>query len=672
MRSLFLLLLPVVATAATLTQPLDDFAAGVADGAPLGWQALGIGAEAKLTWLSQKPGALRIAYKFESPTGRLLVFRSARLRGRPVSLEATVRGDGERLGVLLHDAVDDELFEYPGGEPVKGGGWNTFLFSLKTPTATSGPPGNGKLDLLPGGGGLSLRAVVVKPGKAGLSGTVDLRELNAAVDVRDDQAAMVDLVGTRWDGIYAPGAPPQVQVLASTVSEAAGKYQLAYSVTDADGRPAGKGEQAVELRSGDLLRVPVAFAPAQPLGHFTVRASLEGAASKRYATARFVVTPETPAGPGRRLGAHVVPTFGPLRETDDLLVCQALRRAGAGYARFDLRWAATEREPGKYDWKVLDYWLGLAKATGLPLVAVVWDPPAWLAGRSPADEGLLAGFVAAAAARAGKLVAAYEVWKQPNWLRFWPPDPQPYGYRQLLADTAARLATVDGKPLVVNGGLRGFDKGFAGVLLGADGAVTERLVLALSVPRNAFPFVEGHQAPSRELLAGFTAARQWLREGGRRELGLWAVDVGVRSSPVEESKIGQARELARCAATALGFGGAMFWHRALDGDEKTDRFGLLRGDLEPKPAYAAYAAAAAAAYGAIRLGPARAAGNAWVLRSKDNTLVIVWSDKEHALPALDGVTVRDMWGNEVPAAQAKIGPTPLYLTGAGVLKAFPL
>ena len=240
----------------------------------------------------------------------------------------------------------------------------------------------------------------------------------------------------------------------------------------------------------------------------------------------------------------------------------------------------------------------------------------------------------------------------------------------LLETCRKRLKQANPNATVINGGLSGLQHGFAGTLLTGEYPL-DYLSFSLRVPRYAFPLPQGIEAPSDELQDLTFRTREWLEDTGRTFISPWAVDVGVRTSPIEASKIGQAEELARCAGITCGYGGGMAWRRASDGAEKTDRYGLIRRNLEAKPALVALAAAAAATYGTKLVGVVEKGGgiHVGVLRGPDEYLAVAWTDRGQRSVTVEGdKVVLDMWGNKLSAYAARAGRTPIYIAGPGVAK----
>ncbi|MBI2299842.1 MAG: hypothetical protein HYU66_13020 [Armatimonadetes bacterium] len=579
-------------------QQVESFPRAAADGRPAGWDVVAFGAEATIAHDAGTPHSLKLNYRFTAADGAIYLLRFARLRTKPVGVELTVRGDagGQVLGILLRDAKDGDVLEYRTATPLRETGWIARTIECKQPAARN-TVGNGTLDGLKGGGGTALEAVVVRRGpNSPESGVLQLAEIIATCEVEPEQTTMLDIVGDRLDGVYVQGEAPHLEMTVVGVTEGEKTIDLQYTVKDSEGRTAGQGRQPVKVASGNQVRVPVELTSPDRLGQFTVRASAKAGNSERFATQRFCLVPKVPAGRGRRLGVGVVPLLSDTESWFDYIVFQMLQRAGAACARVELRWADVEAQRGQRKWTAFDHLVDCSKRSGLPLLVSACDPPAWVrrGGMGIGQTGF-ADFLGAAAMRARDQVMGWQVWREPNTTRFWPPKPQPLGYRALLEASAKQLVVGANPPVVVNGSLRGFEAGYCGALLSGTPA-TPYLAFTLRVPRYAFPLPANVRPPSAEMNEVGDKERAWARDTGRPPLSLWFTDVGVRTSPVETSQPAQAQELAKCVGQLQGGGSMLFWYRAADGTEETDRFGLIRRDLEPKPALAALAA------GAVKVG----------------------------------------------------------------------
>lgn len=109
----------------------------------------------------------------------------------------------------------------------------------------------------------------------------------------------------------------------------------------------------------------------------------------------------------------------------------AVEKAGIGWIRVDLVWAAVELQPGMRDWRVYDAIAAEAAERGISVLATIAYTPAWatdgppLAG-VPRDPATWTDFCSRAARRYQGRIAAWEVWNEPNLDKFWAGGQQQY------------------------------------------------------------------------------------------------------------------------------------------------------------------------------------------------------------------------------------------------------
>ena len=658
--ALLLLLLPHRAGAAPQPQVIDDFGSASWDGRPNGWEALGFGATAKVSHLAEAPAAMRVEYTFNQPQGVVYLLGRSRLRGLPFNIEMTLRSnDGRELvGVLLEDGISGKIYEVRSKDALTQEGWVTRAIEPKQEGV--------ELQTLPGGGGLRILGLTVRQSPGGpASGTIDFDELLASCEVTPEQAAMIDIITGRQDGVFAPNEEPRPELMVTAVAGERQNFQVSYTVTDGDGNQVGQGNETADVGPGRSQRIPVKYTPRKPYGFFKIEAAAKAAKSERHATARICQVPEVPAGDGRQIGVVWRPDSA--APWHDVLLLQALQRAGIGAARVELSWQDTEKSRGQRSWPAFDQVIATARMAGVPLLVAVVDPPGWAVSGGRADLAApLTSFVTDAVTHAGDQAIGWELLREPNNPRYWPPEPQPFAYRMMLQTVGAAIQAKQPQAIILNGALRGFEHGFTGTLVtGSDDPVTA-VGLSTPPPARAFPFLD-QARPSDGLVVMLTDYRDWLKNTGRPYVAPWLVNIGVRTSPLEESKQGQAAELERAAILASAAGGRLFWHTAKDGDESDDRYGLMRRNLEPKPAVAALAAVAARTYGAKFLGsPAGQSNPLYVFSTPQGFVAASWSNSRGTLSASGDAAGYDGWGNGTNSGSAPLGSLPAYLVGKGV------
>ena len=130
-----------------------------------------------------------------------------------------------------------------------------------------------------------------------------------------------------------------------------------------------------------------------------------------------------------------------------------LSEAGFRWVRMDLKWDATETEPGRYDFSAYDRLMDALKAFNIRALFILdYGNPLYDNGAPPRTEATRQAFarwaVAAAKHFAGR-GAIWEVYNEPNHSTFWPPKPNAQEY-VALALTVGRAfrASVPNEKLI--------------------------------------------------------------------------------------------------------------------------------------------------------------------------------------------------------------------------------
>lgn len=242
-----------------------------------------------------------------------------------------------------------------------------------------------------------------------------------------------------------------------------------------------------------------------------------------------------------------------------------MRAAKITLLRQTFDWAAIEREPGVYDFSVLDGFVGAAAFSHIQVMPVLFNPPPFRSSRPerstargtypPKRRSDMARFATAAAKRYGpkgsfwrqypfvprKPVRVWQVWNEPNLKIYWRPSTNARAYVRLLKTVSIALHKVDRRAEVVSAGLPNSRAGvpltrYVSAMLKA-GAARWMNTLAVNPYAKTSRGVVGLLRDTRRLLN---------RRGGRRvslratELG-WS-DVGPRSD-FKAGKSGQARRI---------------------------------------------------------------------------------------------------------------------------------
>jgi hypothetical protein len=281
------------------------------------------------------------------------------------------------------------------------------------------------------------------------------------------------------------------------------------------------------------------------------------------------------------------------------------------WVRVDIGWAWIERERGRPDWAYPDKIVSEATARGMNVLAVIAFTPEWarssIPGHSgitpqhrPADPSEFARFAQAVAERYAPLgVHSWEVWNEPNIRHFWPPRPDADEYGSLFRSVAEAIRKVDQKATLLIGGLSPrYDSSPTEVSpmeyltqLYLNG--TAQLADAVAVHPYSFPAMPADA--EQRMVGGFgdlPAVRDVMVRYGDIGKRIWITEFGAptgtgRHSVSEEDQAAallQAREL-------LGYwkwSGPLIYYELADGGtdpaDVSQNFGVLREDLDPKPA----------------------------------------------------------------------------------------
>jgi len=297
-----------------------------------------------------------------------------------------------------------------------------------------------------------------------------------------------------------------------------------------------------------------------------------------------------------------------------------LRDMGARWIRLHVQWKHVEPAlPGLYDpwWLAhIDQAVAHAREADAKVLLMVYDAPVWASGSSrrstPRNPDDYARFVGMLAERYRNTVAAYEIWNEQNTARFWT-DPSPVGYARLLRAAHGAIKRVDRSATVVFGGLSTNDYRFVEAALDAGAG---KSFDALAVHPYGYCGTEAPDAVRRgadgrlahDSFLGYREVRASLLARGI-DRPIWLTEFGwtttsARCDPAAGAWQGGVDEATQASYVRRAFGAVErdpyvevaityslrnnYWSH--DADEPESRFGLLRSDFSPKPAFAAYVA----------------------------------------------------------------------------------
>jgi len=255
-------------------------------------------------------------------------------------------------------------------------------------------------------------------------------------------------------------------------------------------------------------------------------------------------------------------------------VAALAQAAGVKWSREEFQWQRIETAPGQFDFSFYDALVDTAARHGICVYALLayWNPhyPSY------SVEGIEAycRWARALVERYKGRIRHWEIYNEPN-IFFWSGPKELYPVMLRRAYETIKAADPEAKVLGVS--TAGIDRAFVQRVLEA-GAPFDILTI--------HPYRGG--LVERQFVAEL---RQVSEQVGRRPV--WITEMGwptqIGGTPERE----QAELLARCYLSAMASGavGSMSWYDfRSDGPDPfyhEDNFGVLTGDLRPKPAYRA-------------------------------------------------------------------------------------
>jgi polysaccharide biosynthesis protein PslG len=294
----------------------------------------------------------------------------------------------------------------------------------------------------------------------------------------------------------------------------------------------------------------------------------------------------------------------------------AVQELGAKWVRLSVQWADVEPFPGLYDpWQLAetDRAVDIARASGANVLLMIYNAPAWASGSTasnvPRDPADFARFAGSLAARYRGRVAAYEIWNEENYARFWNTGPSAAEYVQLLRAAYPAVKEADPAAQVVFGGLSTGDYRFveAAYAAGARGAFDVMAVHPYTYCGTTGPAEVRREGDGRMTRDSFLAYREvhasmvargddkpiWLTEFGwntssercNPAAGMWQGGVSEETQASYMSKAFALVDEDRYVQVAI-----VYSVRNLAGGASTPeaQYGLLRRDYSPKPAFEAF------------------------------------------------------------------------------------
>jgi len=142
---------------------------------------------------------------------------------------------------------------------------------------------------------------------------------------------------------------------------------------------------------------------------------------------------------------------------------EKLVEAGMTMVRNDFHWYRIEPEDDVWALDGYDVMTDLCLDAGLQVTAIFLGAPEWATpGDSPdeIDPQEYAEYTGHVAAHFADRIDSYEFWNEQNTSRFWPPEPNPAHYGELLKATYTAVHANDPDATVIFGGLSTFEVHF--------------------------------------------------------------------------------------------------------------------------------------------------------------------------------------------------------------------
>ncbi|MDT5074176.1 MAG: polysaccharide biosynthesis protein PslG [Mycobacterium sp.] len=287
---------------------------------------------------------------------------------------------------------------------------------------------------------------------------------------------------------------------------------------------------------------------------------------------------------------------------------RAARDAGVWSVRVDVDWSRIEAERGRRDWSDVDRVIHAVRMHGMCAHGLLSYAPAWAADPAAHPEGsyfapepeLFAQFARDTATRYRNGVRVWEVWNEPNTIRFFKPKPDAASYGALLTAAYTAIKSVGPDLTVVSGGLapavdNGRDIAPTTFLTGLYTAGANRYFDAFGIHPYTYPALPNDLSTS----AWNTALRlnnmhDVMIDGGDARKPVWITECGAPTGTAavavsDDAQAQTLRIMLRAARDVAWLGPAFVYSLRDSGIDRSDpeqNFGILRRDFLPKPAYA--------------------------------------------------------------------------------------
>lgn len=266
---------------------------------------------------------------------------------------------------------------------------------------------------------------------------------------------------------------------------------------------------------------------------------------------------------------------------------ELLQSAGMDYVRTDFSWEATEKTAGQYDFSAYDRLFGRLKAAHIrPLFVLDYGNDLYQHGAPRTDKAqeAYANWAAAAITHFKGEEIVWEIWNEPNVNQFFKPVVDPGAYTSLAVKAAKAMRQADPGCRIIAPGVSTIDVEFLRKVLTPE---LLSLIDGVSIHpyRSSGPetVVKDYQRVQNLILS--------IAPRGREHLPVICSEWGYstyKGGQVNEDR--QAMYLAKSwlLSAMAGCPISIFYDWKDDGPSATNRehrYGIVRSNLSPKPAY---------------------------------------------------------------------------------------
>ncbi len=497
-------------------------------------------------------------------------------RPRAFSIRAELlAGDGVGLAICLRDELGQEFGLR--NTPVKTG-VNTVTWRIPEDISGRwGTPGDGQPT-----GRIEVTRVLILRWPHAEPAQLRLDGLDVTESVITADRVRVDLQPQDPIAAVAPGGDAAFVL----TSEHDQPITLTWTLSGfaVDGSPLAADPQQLRLAAGERLRLPLPSGLTQSQGVARLRWTLADASGERSGERRLAVV--RLAGPATAHREHFM--FGCGGWGDTPAIGRIMQQMGIDVLRCSDHWTYQSKAPGVYDWSSARQEARTAAELGFEISWLTAYTPTWAL--TPDAKPSWSGWTNAGAPRPDAWreycrqmvenlkpwVNYYEIWNEVDWGYFWSGTTDQY--LEMLRIAHEEIKRVDPAFKVLSSGMAG------------DVGNYELQRRVASEGRDYFDYYAWHQHGQ------FQQHFQPSVDGRVREFTALAgkpvfyTETSTMGHDTWASQQQQAEELTKKVTYAWARGARAYqWFTPRDGNHTGEPWGFLTHDVQPKPAYAAYA-----------------------------------------------------------------------------------